>query len=308
MGVSVKPSTTTLIHDNEALKLCPLLEQFRHGPQALHHIYGDALERSLNSYIHDGTSELTASHLHNRSSISLLYLENEYELRRREFNMAYNSLLLSLSPKNPLERAEAYASQWPCLKIKSLLGLLCRDSRKDVSLPMSWKAAVVLLAQALIRLQRSRRMLLYKLSDREEELLKEFNNADYEANVSFSDSKWLLVQIDGNFTVRPVQSSVAQEMISPRSGQNSLTQLNMGEGKSAVIVPLISSALANGQRLVRIVVLKPLVNQMFDLLVQRLSRLANHRIFYLPFSRDFEVDLTHLGQLQSLYETCAHGS
>ncbi|KAG6887948.1 hypothetical protein C0995_011388 [Termitomyces sp. Mi166 len=303
MEVSVKPSTTTLIRDTEALKLCLLVEQFRHGPQALHHIYGDALERSLNSYIHDGTSELTASHLHNRSSISLLYLENEYELRRREFNMVYNSLFLSLSPKNPLERAEAYASQWPCLKIKSLLGLLSRN-RTGVPLSMSWRAAVVLLAQALVRLQRSRRMLLYKLSGREEELFKEFNNADYETNISFSDSKWLLVQIDGNFTVRPVQSSVAQEMISPRLEQNSLTQLNMGEGKSAVIVPLISSALANGQRLVRVIVLKPLVNQMFDLLVQRLSRLANHRIFYLPFSRDFEVDSTHLEQLQSLYETC----
>ncbi|KAG6887054.1 hypothetical protein C0992_001001, partial [Termitomyces sp. T32_za158] len=78
----------------------------------------------------------------------------------------------------------------------------------------------------------------------------------------------------------------------------------MGEGKSAVIIPMVSSALANGERLVRVVVLKSLAGQMFDLLVQRLSGLANHRIFYLPFSRDFEPVPMHLKSLQSLYEMC----
>ncbi|KAG6905428.1 hypothetical protein DXG01_002784, partial [Tephrocybe rancida] len=128
---------------------------------------------------------------------------------------------------------------------------------------------------------------------REDDLSKELNNVEYETDVSFNGQcpEWLLIQ-----------SRVAREMITPRSGQNSLTQLNMGEGKSAVIVPLVSSELADGQRLVRVVALKPLVNQMFSLLVRRISGLANHRVFYLPFSRDFQV--SHLGQLQSLYEMC----
>ncbi|KAG5729437.1 hypothetical protein E4T56_gene6157, partial [Termitomyces sp. T112] len=320
MGVSIGTDTSPIqFRDSESLKLASLVEQFRDGPQVLHHIYGDALKNSLNSYVDCGT-EVSGSHPHNGSPlISLLHLENEYELRRREFNIIYNSLQVALSPRGSLETVEGHASQWPCLKTRSLLCLLLKDGRGD-PLPTSWQAAVVVLAQALIRLQRSRRMLLYKLSSREEDLLKEFNNADCEVNGSFSHLEWLLIQvgtslavlylnsfvpkIDGNFKVRPVQSSVAQEMISPRSGENSLTQLNMGEGKSAVIVPLISSALSDGQRLVRVVVLKPLVNQMFDLLVQRLSRLTNHRVFYLPFSRDFKIDLTHLKQLQSLYETC----
>ena len=92
-------------------------------------------------------------------------------------------------------------------------------------------------------------------------------------------------------------------MMFPSSGQNTLLQLNMGEGKSSVIVPLVSSALADGNQLVRIVVLKPLAQQMFNLLSRRLSGLANRRIFYLPFSREIDA-LTASKELQPLFETC----
>ena len=89
----------------------------------------------------------------------------------------------------------------------------------------------------------------------------------------------------------------------PDSGRNALLQLNMGEGKSSVIVPLVSSALADGKQLVRIVVLKPLAQQMFNLLSRRLCGLANRRIFYLPFSREIDA-LTASKELQPLFETC----
>ena len=92
-------------------------------------------------------------------------------------------------------------------------------------------------------------------------------------------------------------------MMFPDSGKNALLQLNMGEGKSSVIVPLVSSALADGKQLVRIVVLKPLAQQMFNLLSRRLCGLANRRIFYLPFSREIDA-LTASKELQPLFETC----
>jgi hypothetical protein len=43
----------------------------------------------------------------------------------------------------------------------------------------------------------------------------------------------------------------------PPNGQNAVMQLNMGEGKSSVIVPMAATSLTNGQRLVRIVMAKP---------------------------------------------------
>ncbi|KAJ1300147.1 hypothetical protein OPQ81_011900 [Rhizoctonia solani] len=78
----------------------------------------------------------------------------------------------------------------------------------------------------------------------------------------------------------------------------------MGEGKSSVIVPIIASSLADSSRLVRVVVLKPLWRQMFDLLVSRLSGLPNRRVYYLPFGRHINIDSSGAQKLRNLYEEC----
>ena len=74
-------------------------------------------------------------------------------------------------------------------------------------------------------------------------------------------------------------------MISPLSGKNTVMQVNMGEGKSSVIIPIVAAALADGKQLVRVVVPKALTVQMFDLLVARLGGLTNRPIYHFPFSR-----------------------
>jgi len=111
-------------------------------------------------------------------------------------------------------------------------------------------------------------------------------------------------QIEANILARPVQVAVAREMISPKSERNISLQLNMGEGKSSVIVPLVSSTLADGSKLVRVVTLKPLSNQMFQLLVNRLSGLANRPIFYLPFSRGLRISHSLVETICDLYRRC----
>ncbi|KDQ12673.1 hypothetical protein BOTBODRAFT_95484, partial [Botryobasidium botryosum FD-172 SS1] len=109
--------------------------------------------------------------------------------------------------------------------------------------------------------------------------------------------------LESNFMIRPIQSRVAYEMIN--SSHNIFLQLNMGEGKSSVITPLVATTLADGERLVRVVVLKPLGRQMCQLLIERLGGLANRRVFYLPFSRDVKLNKTAAVQtVQRLYTLC----
>ena len=103
---------------------------------------------------------------------------------------------------------------------------------------------------------------------------------------------------------RRVQVIIAREMISPTSKRNIAIQLNMGEGKSSVIVPLVVSTLANGSNLVRVVTLKPLSNQMFQLLVSRLSGLANRPIFYVPISRNLRMNTSVFRNIRGLLERC----
>jgi len=94
-------------------------------------------------------------------------------------------------------------------------------------------------------------------------------------------------------------------MIDPSSNDSTILQLNMGEGKSHVIVPLVAAALADSRKLVRVVVLKPLAGQMFHLLVERISGLSNRRIFYLPFSRDITMNIKQIQHIRNLFEECA---
>ena len=93
-------------------------------------------------------------------------------------------------------------------------------------------------------------------------------------------------------------------MISPRSGENTAMQLNMGEGKSSVIVPIVVASLAEGAQLVRVVVPKALTTQMFHLLVDRLGGLVNRRIYFLPFSRSLEVDYQKVAALRKVMSEC----
>ena len=117
-------------------------------------------------------------------------------------------------------------------------------------------------------------------------------------------------QIQGNFLIRRSQIETVMEIMSPQSGENTVMQVNMGEGKSSVIVPIAAAALANGKQLVRIVVPKALTVQMFELLVSRLGGLANRAIYYLPFSRntiynqDGEVVGLQVEDLQELMSQC----
>ncbi len=93
-------------------------------------------------------------------------------------------------------------------------------------------------------------------------------------------------------------------MISPTCRRSALLQLNMGEGKSSVIIPLVAATLADGSNLARIVTLKPLSNQIFQLLLSRLSDLAGRRIFCVPFSRHLPVNTSMFEKINTLYRQC----
>ncbi|KAG8789659.1 hypothetical protein FRC12_013327 [Ceratobasidium sp. 428] len=209
----------------------------------------------------------------------------------------------SLGPKTNVESIASCAGMWPRLTPRTILGRLALCAR--TSNPSVWNDELAEYARAYIEHQRSQRLISLSLEDQREEFYKELNlehapNSEAPAN----DPDWLLVQIDGNFSPRTIQTQVAQEMIEPSSSASTVLQLNMGEGKSSVIVPIISAALADSTRLVRVVVLKPLWRQMFHLLVSRLAGLVNRRVYYLPVGRHIRVGSKEANQIQTLYTEC----
>lgn len=69
--------------------------------------------------------------------------------------------------------------------------------------------------------------------------------------------------------IREVQEDITREVT--RMSENAVLQLDTGEGKSAIIVPNTAITLADGTRLVRVMVPKPQAKQMFQMLVSKLG-------------------------------------
>ncbi|CAE6369605.1 unnamed protein product [Rhizoctonia solani] len=209
----------------------------------------------------------------------------------------------ALSPQTDIEHIIASSGIWPRVTPRTILQQLSLHNRSRLDSIPKWRHEIILYARVFADYQRSQRLVALADAENMEDFYKELDTPS-DRDPAMSDPDWLLVQIDGNFGARTVQSQVSQEMISPSSVSNIVLQLNMGEGKSSVIVPIIASSLADSTRLVRVVVLKPLWRQMFELLVNRLSGLSNRRIYYLPFGRHLQIDEANARKLYNLYEEC----
>ncbi|KIY69275.1 hypothetical protein CYLTODRAFT_394060 [Cylindrobasidium torrendii FP15055 ss-10] len=219
--------------------------------------------------------------------------------RRRCFNQLHSMLC----PSSAADTVLLHGGLYPEVDLRALIALLNKDNWCHIR--MEWKRALIQLASTTILLQQATRMVQHAALGQTSDLISEVENCgplDIELVLDHPD--WMLIQIESNFRARQLQIDVAREMISPASGMNSTLQLNMGEGKTAVIVPMVTSSLADGNRVVRTVVLKPLAAQMFQLLRDRLSGACDRPIFYLPFSRQLKMGPLQIAQLRELYRTC----
>lgn len=132
---------------------------------------------------------------------------------------------------------------------------------------------------------------------------KEAENVSCDGWEAKENPEWLL-EIENSITIRRRQADVARRMIKPETQENTVLQLNMGEGKTSVITPMVVSKLANGRNLLRIIVLKPLLRQSVNLLSQRLGGLLNRQIYHVPCWRNTPVDANTVKQLETIYEEC----
>uniref|UniRef100_A0A0W0G780 ubiquitinyl hydrolase 1 n=1 Tax=Moniliophthora roreri TaxID=221103 RepID=A0A0W0G780_MONRR len=245
------------------------------------------------------------------SSASIPYSVDELTAHMESCKERYQNVLQrmvdALAPRSAFEQAAAVAGTWPRLTLRSLLRRLAYPAHSQLT--ETWKEGLLLLARDVLEYQRAVRLLAYTQQTKKEDFFRELDTQSFDMANAMKHPDWALIQMEGNFMARPLQIKVAEEMIEPSSGKNTVLQLNMGEGKSSVIVPLVAAALANGEKVMRVVVLKPLAGQMFQLLVERLAGLANRRIFYMPFSRKIRVGAEQVAQIQKLYESCmAEGS
>ena len=189
---------------------------------------------------------------------------------------------------------------WPCVTPVSILQQLRSISHCDFGTKM--KKALITYGLTIMKLQRLIRMSEAFAKQDERKLQQEYNNPANSNWDPFENPDWLLLELDTNIQIREDQVNVALEMISPSSGANSVLQMNMGQGKTSVIMPMVACALAKGDVLTRLLVPNALLSQTAQTLQSRLGGLLGREILHIPFSRRTPTTTHHLNEYRRLHE------
>ena len=136
----------------------------------------------------------------------------------------------ALSPSHSNQKILQTAGVWPRVTMRSLLAFLSTSAPRSVTQP--WKASLITFGKAISKLQRARRLLLASECDDVSTFFRELDNDGHDGWEVEKWPDWLLIEIENDFLIRPIQARVALEMIQPHSAANSLIQLNMGSRSS----------------------------------------------------------------------------
>lgn len=169
-----------------------------------------------------------------------------------------------------------------------------------------WKECIISYAKATAHLQRAERMLILAEGGNLLELQREIDNPGHSNWDATDHPEWLLLEVENNLLIRPVQATIANEMAVEQSTiGNTVLQLNMGEGKSFVIIPIVAAKLADGKKLVRVIVPKEQSVQTRQILTSKLGGLLDRRVEYLPISRAMKMTSEKANFIANLLTSCA---
>ncbi|KPM37446.1 hypothetical protein AK830_g9109 [Neonectria ditissima] len=173
---------------------------------------------------------------------------------------------------------------WPVITKGTVLGQLA-SIRSQELFGSGMRKCLIELGVSITELQREIRLNDLVLKNASGQYREEKANTGHTNWNPDEYPDWLLLEIESNMMIRPVQIDVALATISPESGKNSVLQMNMGQGKTSCIIPMVAAALADKTRLVRVIVPKALLQQNAQLLQSRLGGILGRKVRHIPFSR-----------------------
>ncbi|KLP22565.1 uncharacterized protein LW94_9422 [Fusarium fujikuroi] len=239
------------------------------------HRYLRELKDSLSSLDGHVESELKGHQLRKLRSL----LQDHLERCESHLTKLHETLLSSLPSSSKLSHAMytilEEAGFLPRMSPTQMLQQLRPAQWKALS--AGWKESLIHYGTALTSLQRAKRLIRFQSSH--VDLIRELENGGHQSWCPFDHPEWLLLECE-------------------------MMQLNMGEGKSTVIVPIVATALGNRTKLVRVIVAKPQAKQMHQMLISKLSGLLDRPVYMLPFSRDTKMDLQTANTIQCLMKRC----
>ncbi|PWY88271.1 hypothetical protein BO70DRAFT_419943 [Aspergillus heteromorphus CBS 117.55] len=225
---------------------------------------------------------------------------NEIRRARVELRRSYILIYDRLSARDAQSRWLQEGRLWGCVTPVTVLEQLRSVSSFDLGPNM--KQAIVSYALDIVKLQRLIRMKESFTKRDQSGLDQEQSHCDHAVWDYMMHPDWIILEIDANMQIRQDQVTVAMEMVSPSSNSNSVLQMNMGQGKTSVIMPMVASALADGKILNRLLVPKALIAQTAQILQARLGGLVGRSLVHIPFSRRTPTTPQVLQEYRALHE------
>ncbi|CAF3890068.1 unnamed protein product, partial [Rotaria sp. Silwood1] len=159
--------------------------------------------------------------------------------------------------------------------------------------------------------QQLERALHFANQEKWEDFEKEILNVPHTNWTPSEHVPWLILELEMNITIREMQVQVARHMIQPilnennSSVRNIVMQMNMGEGKTSVILPMLALSLcSSSSSLVRIIVLKALFPMNYQSLRYKLGGLLNRRV--IPFACRRDMNFSHV-QVNQIFDRLKQG-
>ncbi|RYP73457.1 hypothetical protein DL771_003629 [Monosporascus sp. 5C6A] len=292
-GIFQKNSSKT----DSARELGQVVQVLLQSKSAIHRNYASDLQRSLAAFerCNQSTSPSQALPVVVKHDIHSLQQDVERHFNDIEFALGRPNASMSPVQVELLKRGNL----WPAVTRVTILEQL--RSTSECKFGSRMKESIIQAALAITELQRQIRLESYRQSKDTVRLEEEQINIGHSNWRPDQYPDWLLLEIESDLLIRETQVEVALAIIAPNSGECSVLQLNMGQGKTSCIIPMVASLLADGKNLVRVSVPKALLQQTAQLLHTRLGGLIGRNISHVPFSRRTPTTEDNIRLFQKLH-------
>ncbi|KAL8860832.1 MAG: hypothetical protein Q9178_002862 [Gyalolechia marmorata] len=280
---------------NPNSELAEIINHFSKSQDPVRSAYGQDLNRSLLALQQCEDKSMDTSR--NTLQVDTRLLDEAIFFFRKDIEAKFESIRASMVAGHKWLQTGGLL---PVLTPMTLLETLRNGARAKRGGTI--QAIILSYAESIVQLQQLLRIQDAHRQDNKIQLTNEWGDVAHTGWKTEEHTDWLLLEIDFNFIIREDQLQVAQAMIaSPSTISNFVLQMNMGQGKSSVIIPMVATALAEDENLVRVVVPRSLLLQAAQLLSSRLGGLINRKIKHIPFSRKSRTDTESIKAYHQLH-------
>ncbi|RAQ59819.1 hypothetical protein COH20_002093 [Aspergillus flavus] len=275
-------------------ELARILAKLASSRSAVRRAYAKDMNDSLTALQRQTAEQDTVEEIPTPANLPAIIIKSQDQLREQFAEIC--SFFIANDTRYKWLRA---GQLWPCITPVIVLEQL--RSTNQYGFGPQMKDALLSYGLSITHVQRLLRIHDAGLKNDMKRLQDEYKNRGHENWQPNEFPDWLLMEIEANMLIRKVQVAVARATILPATKSNSVLQLNMGQGKTSVIMPMVACVLANRHNLARLVVPKALLLQTAQIIQSRLGGLVGREICHIPFSRKSPTEVASVQEYKALH-------